>query len=226
MTNGMKKRSKGYFSISAVAKMFSVHQQTIRFYEKEGLITPQRSEGNTRMFTEEDVERLQIAVGNGCIDQWKIGTHWGSAVAQLAMENNREATEFLIRQGSSINQAVKGAAIGGHFIYVEELLNRGASINWAALGAAAGNYPEYAKKLVERGASNNWVAMGAAITSRWVYSRPPEWIAEGMGIGNDRTRRWLGSCERPYAEGAAIGGYHAHAEELLSQEDSLRLMTT
>ena len=53
------KRKKGFFSISAVAKMFSVHQQTIRLYEKEGLISPKRSEGNTRLFSEEDVDRLE-----------------------------------------------------------------------------------------------------------------------------------------------------------------------
>jgi MerR family transcriptional regulator/heat shock protein HspR len=52
-------RKKGFFSISAVAEMFSVHQQTIRLYEKEGLITPKRSEGNTRLFSEEDVNRLE-----------------------------------------------------------------------------------------------------------------------------------------------------------------------
>ena len=52
-------RKKGYFSISAVAEMFSVHQQTIRLYEKEGLISPKRSEGNTRLFSEEDVDRLE-----------------------------------------------------------------------------------------------------------------------------------------------------------------------
>lgn len=39
--------------------MFSVHQQTIRLYEKEGLIAPKRSEGNTRLFSEEDVDRLE-----------------------------------------------------------------------------------------------------------------------------------------------------------------------
>lgn len=39
--------------------MFSVHQQTIRLYEKEGLINPKRSEGNTRIFSEEDVDRLE-----------------------------------------------------------------------------------------------------------------------------------------------------------------------
>ncbi len=53
------KRKKGYFSISAVAKMFSIHQQTIRLYEKEGLISPKRSEGNTRLFSEDDVNRLE-----------------------------------------------------------------------------------------------------------------------------------------------------------------------
>jgi MerR family transcriptional regulator, heat shock protein HspR len=56
------KRKKGYFSISAVAKMFSVHQQTIRLYEKEGLINPKRSEGNTRLFSEEDVNRLEEVI--------------------------------------------------------------------------------------------------------------------------------------------------------------------
>ena len=53
------KRKKGFFSISAVAEMFSVHQQTVRLYEKEGLITPKRSDGNTRLFSQEDVDRLE-----------------------------------------------------------------------------------------------------------------------------------------------------------------------
>jgi MerR family transcriptional regulator/heat shock protein HspR len=53
------KRKKAFFSISAVAKMFSVHQQTIRLYEKEGFISPKRSEGNTRLFSEEDINGLE-----------------------------------------------------------------------------------------------------------------------------------------------------------------------
>src|SRR3990172_11218611 len=55
----MVKRKKGFYSISAVAEMFSVHQQTIRLYEKEGLLNPKRSEGNTRLFSEEDIDRLE-----------------------------------------------------------------------------------------------------------------------------------------------------------------------
>lgn len=53
------RRKKAFYSISAVAKMFSVHQQTIRLYEKQGLLTPKRSSGNTRLFAEEDVDRLE-----------------------------------------------------------------------------------------------------------------------------------------------------------------------
>jgi MerR family transcriptional regulator, heat shock protein HspR len=56
------RRKKGYFSISAVAKMFSVHQQTVRLYEKQGLINPKRSSGNTRLFSEEDIDRLEEVI--------------------------------------------------------------------------------------------------------------------------------------------------------------------
>lgn len=56
------KKKKGFFSISAVAEMFSIHQQTIRLYEKEGLINPKRSEGNTRLFSEEDIQRLEEVI--------------------------------------------------------------------------------------------------------------------------------------------------------------------
>ncbi len=56
------KRKKGFFSISAVAEMFSVHQQTIRLYEREGLINPKRSDGNTRLFSEEDVNKLEEVI--------------------------------------------------------------------------------------------------------------------------------------------------------------------
>src|SRR3990172_9302234 len=46
--------------ISAVAERYSLHPQTLRLYEREGLLTPSRSEGNTRLYTEEDLERLEL----------------------------------------------------------------------------------------------------------------------------------------------------------------------
>jgi MerR family transcriptional regulator, heat shock protein HspR len=56
------RRKKGFFSISAVSKMFSVHQQTVRLYEKQGLINPKRSSGNTRLFSEEDIDQLEEVI--------------------------------------------------------------------------------------------------------------------------------------------------------------------
>ena len=46
--------------ISAVAEMYDVHPQTLRLYEREGLLRPSRSEGNTRLYTGEDLERLEM----------------------------------------------------------------------------------------------------------------------------------------------------------------------
>ena len=55
----MKKRAKT-FTISAVAEQFNLHPQTLRLYEREGLLKPSRSEGNTRLYTDSDLERLEI----------------------------------------------------------------------------------------------------------------------------------------------------------------------
>ena len=55
----MKRRAKT-FTISAVAEQFDVHPQTLRLYEREGLLKPSRSEGNTRLFTDNDLERLEL----------------------------------------------------------------------------------------------------------------------------------------------------------------------
>lgn len=55
-----KKRGKGAYMISAVAEMYDIHPQTLRLYEREGLLTPSRTEGNTRLYTDEDIERLEF----------------------------------------------------------------------------------------------------------------------------------------------------------------------
>jgi MerR family transcriptional regulator/heat shock protein HspR len=55
----MKKRAKT-FTISAVAEEFDIHPQTLRLYEREGLLKPSRSEGNTRLYTDTDLERLEL----------------------------------------------------------------------------------------------------------------------------------------------------------------------
>jgi MerR family transcriptional regulator, heat shock protein HspR len=56
---GRKTRGKAGYMISAVSEMYSIHPQTLRLYEREGLLIPSRSEGNTRFYTDEDLEALE-----------------------------------------------------------------------------------------------------------------------------------------------------------------------
>ncbi len=56
----MTKRSKAAYMISAVAEQYQIHPQTLRLYEREGLLKPSRSDGNTRLYTDEDLERLEV----------------------------------------------------------------------------------------------------------------------------------------------------------------------
>jgi MerR family transcriptional regulator/heat shock protein HspR len=56
---GRKTRGKAGYMISAVAEMYNVHPQTLRLYEREGLLVPSRSVGNTRLYTQEDLDRLE-----------------------------------------------------------------------------------------------------------------------------------------------------------------------
>src|SRR5574341_2115147 len=54
-----KRQGKAYFMISAVAQRYNIHPQTLRLYEREGLLKPSRTEGNTRLYSEEDLEQLE-----------------------------------------------------------------------------------------------------------------------------------------------------------------------
>ncbi|HYZ86659.1 MAG TPA: helix-turn-helix transcriptional regulator [Bryobacteraceae bacterium] len=55
-----RRRSKAGYMISAVAEQYQIHPQTLRLYEREGLLRPSRSDGNTRLYTDEDLERLEV----------------------------------------------------------------------------------------------------------------------------------------------------------------------
>ena len=60
MRRGPKTRGKAGYMISAVAEIYQIHPQTLRLYEREGLLIPSRSDGNTRLYGPEDLERLEI----------------------------------------------------------------------------------------------------------------------------------------------------------------------
>jgi MerR family transcriptional regulator/heat shock protein HspR len=55
----MRRSKKRYLMISAVAERFDIHPQTLRLYEREGLLQPTRSAGNTRLYDEESIQRLE-----------------------------------------------------------------------------------------------------------------------------------------------------------------------
>ena len=53
------RKNTGYM-ISSVAETYQIHPQTLRLYERLGLLKPSRSEGNTRLYTQEDLKRLEV----------------------------------------------------------------------------------------------------------------------------------------------------------------------
>lgn len=56
----MAERGQKLYVISVVSEMLGVHPQTLRLYEREGFIKPRRSGGNTRLYSEEDIEKLEM----------------------------------------------------------------------------------------------------------------------------------------------------------------------
>jgi len=57
-----KTRAKAGYMISAVAELYKLHPQTLRLYERVGLLKPSRSDGNTRLYTDQDLERLEVII--------------------------------------------------------------------------------------------------------------------------------------------------------------------
>ena len=91
-----KRKSKGAYMISAVAEMYEIHPQTLRLYDREGLLKPSRTEGNTRLYTDEDLERLEFILN--------LARDLGVNIAGMAIilqmrermeEMNRQMQEFV-----------------------------------------------------------------------------------------------------------------------------------
>lgn len=60
MTPRPRKKARAGYMISAVADLYKIHPQTLRLYERVGLLKPSRSQGNTRLYTDQIIERLEI----------------------------------------------------------------------------------------------------------------------------------------------------------------------
>jgi MerR family transcriptional regulator, heat shock protein HspR len=79
--------------ISAVAEMYGIHPQTLRLYEREGLLKPSRTEGNTRLYTDEDLQRLEFIL-NLARD---LGVNISGIAIILQMRERMEEMQFQIQ---------------------------------------------------------------------------------------------------------------------------------
>ena len=92
--------------ISAVAEMYEIHPQTLRLYEREGLLLPSRSEGNTRLYTDEDLERLEFILN--------LARDLGVNIAGIAIVlQMRERMEEMNRQMQGFVDYVRTEMLAG-----------------------------------------------------------------------------------------------------------------
>jgi len=117
-----KRKSKGAYMISSVAEMYGIHPQTLRLYEREGLLKPSRTEGNTRLYTDEDLERLEFILS--------LARDLGVNIAGMAIilqmrermeEMQRQIQEFVqyiqqevLTRASAAADPAKGAIVPVH----------------------------------------------------------------------------------------------------------------
>jgi MerR family transcriptional regulator/heat shock protein HspR len=106
----MTKRSKAAYMISAVAEQYQIHPQTLRLYEREGLLKPSRSDGNTRLYTDLDLERLEVIL--------KLTRDLGVNLAGVEIilnmrermeEMQRQIEQFVTSLNTEINQRARPA---------------------------------------------------------------------------------------------------------------------
>jgi MerR family transcriptional regulator/heat shock protein HspR len=95
----VKQRRRRRYSISVVAEMFDIHPQTLRTYEREGLLRPARTGGNTRIYSQEDVERIELII--------RLTNELGVNLAGVeVILNMRERMEAMQRQMNDLLQAM------------------------------------------------------------------------------------------------------------------------
>ena len=95
----MVKQRRRRYSISVVAEMFEIHPQTLRTYEREGLVQPARTGGNTRVYSQEDVERIELIL--------RLTKELGVNLAGVeVILNMRDRMEAMQRQVNGLLQAM------------------------------------------------------------------------------------------------------------------------
>ncbi len=113
---GKKTRGKAGYMISAVSEMYNIHPQTLRLYEREGLLVPSRSDGNTRLYTQDDLERLATIL--------KLTRDLGVNLAGIEIIlNMRERMEAMQREMQAFVEFVRKEFLGRTHEAEERLQN-------------------------------------------------------------------------------------------------------
>lgn len=100
-----------YYMISVVAKAYGIHPQTLRLYEREGLLKPSRTDGNTRLYSEEDLKQLEVILNL----TRELGVNLAGVEIVLNMRRKMEQVQ---------------AEVGGFVAWVREELARAAQEGW------------------------------------------------------------------------------------------------
>ena len=119
MSLASKRKGKAAYMISAVAETYDIHPQTLRLYEREGLLKPSRSEGNTRLYTAEDLERLELILSL----TRDLGVNLAGVEVVLNMRRRMEEMQFemtefikyveqqIANRSPELNQKIKHALV-------------------------------------------------------------------------------------------------------------------
>ena len=95
----LEKRYPAYM-IGVVAELLEVHPQTLRIYEREGLVVPTRSKGNTRLYSQEDVEQLRLVI------RLTRGLGINLAGVEIILEMRRRLNHMQDDKGEFIDQVI------------------------------------------------------------------------------------------------------------------------
>jgi MerR family transcriptional regulator/heat shock protein HspR len=105
-----RQQNSEYFTISVVSSMFNIHPQTLRLYEREGLLQPDRSAGNTRLYSRQDIEHLSTILN--LTREMGVNLAGVSIIMELLkklreMQAEKDALQTLCAQMESYQTSVK-----------------------------------------------------------------------------------------------------------------------
>jgi MerR family transcriptional regulator/heat shock protein HspR len=129
------RRKKGTYAISAVAELYEIHPQTLRLYEREGLLEPSRSGGNTRQYDDDDLRRLEVILSL----TRDLGVNLAGVEVILNMRRNMERLQTevarlmafvrddLLEERTELRDRFENALVrveGGALVLREDAVNR------------------------------------------------------------------------------------------------------